>query len=206
MTDVIQVIAVIIISYLLGSLNFALILSQLIYKEDIRNYGSKNAGTTNMMRIYGKKAALFTIIGDITKGIIAIIISRIIWDASICPYVAGLACIIGHVLPVFYKFKGGKGVATGAAIVLMINPTIFLIMISIFILIVVFTKYVSLASCMTALSFPLLIYIIEINNTQQCVPILILSISMILLIIYKHRTNIKRLIKGQESKVNFKNK
>lgn len=206
MTDVIQVIAVIIVSYLLGSLNFALILSQLIYKEDIRNYGSKNAGTTNMMRIYGKKAALFTIIGDIAKGIIAIIISRIIWDTSICPYVAGLACIIGHVLPVFYKFKGGKGVATGAAIVLMINPIIFLIMISIFILIVVFTKYVSLASCMTALSFPLLIYIIEINNTQQCVPSLILSITMILLIIYKHRTNIKRLIKGQESKVNFKNK
>ncbi len=103
------------IGYLLGSFNFALILSRKMYKDDIRKHGSKNAGTTNMMRTYGSKAAGLTILGDMLKAVVAVILGALLMGLYFGGYAAALGCVVGHVFPVFFGFKGGKGVATAAA-------------------------------------------------------------------------------------------
>lgn len=195
------------IAYLLGSLNFALILSKRMYGEDIRNFGSKNAGTTNMARTYGKKAALLTILGDILKGIVAVIIGSFLMGATVGGYFAGLMCVIGHIFPVFYGFRGGKGVATAAAVILMVNYQIFIIMISLFILTVALTKYVSLGSCLAAAIFPLLTYnFVTVKLLPGSGLAFIFSFIMATLVICKHHTNIRRLANGEESKFSFKKK
>lgn len=199
------------VAYTLGSLNFALILSKRMYGEDIRDFGSKNAGTTNMARTYGKKAALFTILGDILKGIVAVIIGSFLMGATLGGYFAGLFCVIGHVFPVFYKFRGGKGVATAAAVILMTNYQVFLIMISLFILTVLLTRYVSLGSCLAAAIFPFLTYnFVTVPAAENGVPYggvaFILSMLMAILVISKHHTNLYRLFNGKESKFSFKKK
>lgn len=195
------------IAYTLGSLNFALILSKKMYGEDIREFGSKNAGTTNMARIYGKKAALFTILGDIFKGIVSVIIGSFLMGATLGGYFAGLMCVIGHVFPVFYGFRGGKGVATAAAVILMVNWQIFLIMISLFILTVVLTRYVSLGSCLAAAIFPFLTYnFVTVKGVPNGGFAFIFAFLMAILVICKHHTNLKRLANGQESKFSFKKK
>ncbi len=195
------------IAYTLGSLNFALILSKRMYGEDIREFGSKNAGTTNMARIYGKKAALFTILGDIFKGIVSVIIGSFLMGATLGGYFAGLMCVIGHVFPVFYGFRGGKGVATAAAVILMVNWQIFLIMISLFILTVVLTRYVSLGSCLAAAIFPFLTYnFVTVKGVPNGGFAFIFAFLMAILVICKHHTNLKRLANGQESKFSFKKK
>lgn len=193
------------IAYLLGSISFALIFSNLIYKEDIRKYGSKNAGATNMMRTYGWQIALLTLLGDALKGVIAVIIGNAICGSEVGGYLAGLFCIIGHILPVFAKFKGGKGVATGAGIVLILNPVIFFIMLIILVGTVTITKFVSLGSCLAALVFSVLTIVCQLNSNNN-IFIILCSIVMSAIIIWKHRTNIKRLLSGTESKISFKKK
>ncbi len=196
-------------AYVLGSLNFALILSKKMYGEDIREFGSKNAGTTNMARTYGKKAALLTILGDVLKGIVAVIIGSFAMGATLGGYMAGLFCIIGHIFPVFYGFRGGKGVATAAAVILVVNPMVFLIMISLFIITVLLTRYVSLGSCLAAGIFPLLTFYSRVN-VEKPLPFsgvaFLCSFVMAVLVICKHHTNLRRLINGQESKFAFKKK
>lgn len=199
------------VAYVLGSFNFALILSKRMYGEDIREFGSKNAGTTNMARIYGKKAALLTILGDILKGIVAVFAGSLFMGAILGGYVAGLFCVIGHVFPVFYKFKGGKGVATAAAVILMVNYQVFIIMISLFILTVLLTRYVSLGSCLAAAIFPFLTYnFVTVPAAKNGVPYggvaFIISMLMAILVICKHHTNLYRLFNGKESKFSFKKK
>lgn len=208
MLENIQISAILVaslIAYLLGSINFALVLSKLVFKEDVRKYGSKNAGATNMLRTYGWQIALLTLLGDALKGVIAVVIGNYIMGANIGGYIAGLFCIIGHVLPIFSKFKGGKGVATGAGVVLVINPVIFFIMLVILMGTVVFTKYVSLGSCLAALSFSVLTIIYQINAENNFF-IVLCSIVMSTIIIWKHHTNIRRLVNGTESKISFKKK
>ena len=197
------------VAYVLGSLNFALILSKKMYGEDIREHGSKNAGTTNMARTYGKKAALLTILGDVLKGIVAVIVGAFLMGATLGGYVAGLFCIIGHVFPVFYGFRGGKGVATAAAVILVVNPLVFLVMISLFVITVLLTRYVSLGSCLAAAIFPLLTFYsrVAVENPLPFSGVAFLcSFAMAVLVICKHHTNIKRLANGQESKFSFKKK
>lgn len=197
------------IAYLLGSLNFALILSKKMYGEDIRSYGSKNAGTTNMMRTYGKKAAILTILGDILKGIFAVIIGSFIMGYGLGGSTAGLFCVIGHVFPLFYGFRGGKGVATSAAVILVLNPTVFLIMISVFLITVILTRYISLGSCLAAALFPFLTYhnrlAVEPEERLPYAGIAFLcSFVMAILVICKHHENLRRLANGRESKFSFK--
>ena len=146
---ILGVLVSIIIPYLLGSLNFAIIISAKQYKQDIRSFGLKNAGMTNMMRTYGKKAAGLTLIGDALKAIVACAVGYLMLGYIGC-YIAGLFCVIGHMFPVFYKFKGGKGVVTGAMAILMGDPITFAIILLIFIIIVAFTRYISLGSIMSA--------------------------------------------------------
>ena len=198
--NILNIVLTIIVSYLLGSISFSLVLSKLIHKDDIRKYGSKNAGATNMLRTYGWKLALFTVLGDMLKGIAAVVVGNLLIGNNFGGYIAGLACILGHMFPIFFKFKGGKGVATGAAIVLSVNPTAFFIVFTAFVLCVVITKYVSLGSCVGATAFPLL----TIMNCPNNIVTITCAIVIASLIIWRHRGNIKRIVNQTESKITFK--
>jgi len=194
------------VGYVLGSLNFALILSKKMYGEDIRTHGSKNAGTTNMMRTYGKKAAILTILGDILKGIVAVVIGCFAMGAVLGGYLAGLFCVVGHVFPVFYGFKGGKGVATAAAVILVLDPFVFLCVLCVFLITVVISRYISLGSVLSAAVFPLLTYYryFGTNSYIQYKGFAFLfSFLMALIVILKHRSNLSRLAHGTESKFSF---
>ena len=191
-----------VIAYLLGSLNFAIIISGRTYKQDIRDFGSKNAGMTNMMRTYGKKAAALTLLGDMLKAIVAGLIGYAVLG-QLGAYVAGTACVIGHMYPVFYKFKGGKGVVTTAASVLMCNPFVFLILLVCFIAIVAGTRYISLGSVMCMLIYPFILSGIDTWLVGGC-PYVLFALLISVLVIFKHRENIKRLRAGKENKFSFK--
>jgi glycerol-3-phosphate acyltransferase PlsY len=195
---------IIAVAYVLGSLNFAIIISGKTYKQDIRNYGSKNAGMTNMMRTYGKKAAVLTLLGDAAKAAVAALVGYTVLG-HMGAYIAGFSCVLGHMFPVFYKFKGGKGVVTAAVSILMCNPLVFLIVILIFVIIVGFTKYISLGSIMCALMYPFILNAIDRFFHGGCPIYAVLSSLLIsVLLLYKHRENFKRLREGKESKFSFK--
>ncbi len=191
------------VSYLLGSLNFAIILSKKEYNQDIRTFGSKNAGMTNMMRTYGKKAAALTLLGDTLKAVVAALIGYVL--LGMCgAYIAGLFCIIGHMFPVYYGFRGGKGVVTAATSMLMCDPLVFLILITCFVLIVLATKYISLGSIMCMLLYPIVLDRVTKLFTGHTSPFIIFSILIAALVIVKHHENIKRLLEGKENKFSFK--
>ena len=190
-------------AYLLGSLNFAIILSKKEYNQDIRAFGSKNAGMTNMMRTYGKKAAILTLLGDALKAVVAALIGYVL--LGMCgAYIAGLFCIIGHMFPVYYGFRGGKGVVTAATSMLMCDPLVFLILFLIFVLIVLATKYISLGSVMCMLLYPIVLDRVTKLFTGHTSPFIIFSILIAALVIVKHHENIKRLLAGKENKFSFK--
>ena len=203
-----------ILSYLLGSLNFGVILSNTVKKEDVRESGSGNAGTTNMMRTYGKTLGLLTIAGDILKVMVAIWIAFKIMDveelkatldnASDYPQVvlksfAGLFAVLGHIFPCFFKFKGGKGVATSGGMVIMIDWRIALILIIIFALTILITKYVSLGSILMAVFYPVFIGIFY----KDIILVLIATVFTIIVVV-AHRENVKRLINHTENKIGQK--
>ena len=197
-----------VIAYLLGSLNFAIIISGKQYRQDIRQYGSKNAGMTNMMRTYGKKAAGLTLLGDALKAAVSCLIGYAV-AGQYGAYIAGLFCILGHVFPIYYHFKGGKGVVTAAVTILMCNPIVFLILFTIFVIIVLATKYISLGSVMCMLLYPIVLDRIErshlLNETPpEASPYVLFAFLMMLLIVFKHWENIKRLMQGKENKFSFK--
>ena len=189
-------------AYLLGSINFAIIISGKKYKQDIRDHGSKNAGMTNMMRTYGKRAAALTLLGDALKAAVAGLVGYAILG-QLGAYLAGCGCVFGHVFPLYYKFKGGKGVVTAAVSVLMCNPFVFLILFSLFVIIVLFTRYISLGSVMCMLIYPFLLNAIDTWLIGGC-PYVLFAMFISLLIIFKHKDNIMRLRQGTESKFSFK--
>lgn len=200
--------AMTIVPYLLGSCNFALIISKRYYHEDIRSFGSGNAGMTNMLRTYGKKAGALTLIADMLKAVVSVLIGRLVFGV-IGAYVAGLACMIGHVFPVFYKFKGGKGVASAAIVILMTNWKVGLVLILIFVILVAFTKFISLGSVMSMLLYPLILD--RMNGiVWQRYPapslVMLFALLMSVLVVWKHVPNIKRLLKGTENKLSFSKK
>ena len=193
------------IAYLIGSINFAIIFSKKFAGFDVREKGSKNAGTTNVLRTVGKGAAALTLICDILKGVVAVLIAMLaakIWqgtDIEILKYLAGLFAIIGHTFPVYYGFKGGKGVATALGILLIVNPQIGIICLSFALIIMIATRWVSLGSILAATLFPILT-IFMVNNIGAK----IISILIGVLVIFNHRSNITRLKNGTESKLSFK--
>lgn len=200
-TTIAMYLLVAVIAYALGSLNFGIIISKLIYKDDIRKYGSGNAGTTNMLRTFGKKAAIGTIVGDALKVVVAIVIANfLVGEIMGGGYVAGLCAIIGHVYPAYYGFKGGKGVVTAAITILMLNPGIFLVELTVFIVVVAIWRYISLGSIITAALYPMITYAAYKGPSVQFVFALLIAIFIIVL----HRTNIQRLIDGKENKLSFK--
>lgn len=200
---VISAVVVMVAAYLLGSINFAIIISGKQYKQDIRQFGSKNAGMTNMMRTYGKKAAGFTLLGDALKAVVSCLIGYALLG-HLGSYIAGLFCIVGHIFPVFYKFKGGKGVVTTAIAILMCDPFVFLVLIVLFVIIVAFTKYISLGSVICVMLYPILLDRFSKLFSGASTPYAVFAIIIAILVVAKHWTNIKRLMQGKESKFSFK--
>ena len=200
-----------IIAYLIGSVNFSVILSKKMAGFDVREKGSGNAGTTNMLRSVGKKAAALTLICDILKGIVAILIAMFIgWafqveNQSLLVQIAGIAVVIGHTFPVFFGFKGGKGVATSLGILIMSNWQIGLICLVFGVILIVLTRMVSLGSCAAAVLFPVLtLFITENYIVTQGSGYLIYSIILAAIVLFNHRSNIKRILAGKENKISFK--
>ena len=197
------ILVTVIAAYLLGSLNFAIIISGKKYKQDIRSYGSKNAGMTNMMRTYGKKAAGITLLGDALKAVVSALVGYAMLG-YFGAYLAGLFCIIGHMFPVYYHFKGGKGVVTAAVSILMCNPIVFLILFVLFVLIVLATRYISVGSIMCMLLYPIVLDRIYKWMYGEPCGYIIFAVLMTVLIVVKHYENIGRLLHGTESKFSFK--
>ena len=198
------------IGYLLGSINTAVILSKAVYKKDIRLQGSGNAGMTNMQRIYGKKAALFTFMGDFCKGIAAVLLGKLLLHAGgfasvdgAC--IAGAFAVIGHNWPVYFGFKGGKGVLTAFSVMIIIAPLPTLIAFGIFVITVLLTKYVSLGSIIAAASLPVVSYFLgdALCSISGISAVFFISLFVAVMLIARHHANIGRLIKGTESKLNL---
>ena len=201
---ILSAICAIVIPYLLGSINFSIIISKKQYNQDIRDFGSQNAGMTNMMRTYGSKAAGLTLLGDALKAVVAGLLGYVGFGQN-GAYFAGLFCILGHLFPVFFRFRGGKGVVTAAMTVLMCNPFVFLILLILFVIIVLFSKYISLGSVMCILIYPVLLNRIDkIFFGVNAMPYHAIAILIAILIVFKHIENIKRLMNGTERKFSFK--
>lgn len=206
-----------VIAYLIGSINFSVIISKRVAGYDVREKGSGNAGTTNMLRNIGKEAAVVTLVCDILKGVVAIIIAlivgKLIKDFNNTQYlvqIAAVMVVIGHTFPIFFGFKGGKGVATSLGVLLLINWKIGLICLVFALVLMAVTRMVSLGSISAAVLFPILILFIDKNPdtahfiTEETKGYFIFSIILALIVCFNHRENIKRIISGNENKVSFK--
>lgn len=206
---------VLIMAYLIGSINFSVILSKKIAGFDVREKGSGNAGTTNMLRTVGKKAALITLVCDILKGVVPVLLAILIGNISnhfganiridYLAQTAGIATIIGHTFPIFFGFKGGKGVASSLGLILIINWQIGLICLVFALLVMALTRMVSLGSITAAILFAVLT-IFNISSQFYVVQgnYVIFGIVLACVVIFNHRSNIKRIITGTENKLSFK--
>lgn len=197
---VLSVIVCIVVPYFLGSLNFSVILSGKLYKEDVRSKGSGNAGSTNMLRNYGKKAAGLTLLGDALKTVVSCSFGILVYGVY-GAYLAGLFCILGHMFPAYFKFKGGKGIVCLAVMILMTDWRVFLILFIIFLVIVLGTKYVSLGSVIGAMLYPIVLNRINTGTGNPVRSVEVIAILVAILIVFMHRENIKRLYQGKESKL-----
>ena len=205
----IENIIVAIIAYLIGSINFSVILSKKMAGFDVREKGSGNAGTTNMLRAVGKKAAAITLICDILKGVVAILIAMFIGNmvetsnVALLVQIAGVAVILGHTFPVFFKFKGGKGVATSLGVLILSNWQTGLICLVFALILMALTQMVSVGSIAAAILYPVLTLFIRENYIVEGY-YFIYSIILDVIIVYNHRENVKRLLNGTENKISFK--
>ncbi|WP_414046490.1 glycerol-3-phosphate 1-O-acyltransferase PlsY [Macrococcus equi] len=183
-------------AYLIGSIPTGLIIGKVFYHKDIRQHGSGNLGATNTFRILGKKAGIFVTIFDVLKGTISALFPFILHQ-DIHPILVGLAAVIGHVYPIYLKFKGGKAVATSAGVILGTNPVLFLIIAVIFFTLLFSTKMVSLTSILTSIAN----FIGSLFFDDKV--FMAISFVIMIVIIVRHRSNIERIMNGTESKVNF---
>lgn len=198
-------------AYLIGSINFAILISRAFYGKDVRNYGSNNAGMTNVFRTFGKVPAIITFVGDFVKGIVSVLICNILFfsflkieSPSYASGLIGMCALLGHVFPIFYKFKGGKGVSVSAGVLLSVDWTVFICVVLIFVLVFFISKIISLSSVISAFTYP-------IFTLVKCLIIDELLIDSIIcvffafvissIIVFMHRANIKRLLNGNEPKI-----
>ena len=205
-----------VVAYLIGSVNFSIIISKKMAGFDVREKGSGNAGTTNMLRSVGKKAAAITLICDILKGVISIVIAIIVGniaknlDRELLLQIAGIAVVLGHTFPIFFGFKGGKGVATSLGVLLISNWQIGLICLVFAVVLMALTRMVSLGSCAAAVLFPVLTLFINQHYTvltdgKSGRVYFVYSVILAIIVLYNHRSNIKRILNGTENKLSFKN-
>lgn len=188
-----------IFSYGLGSLSFAIIISKFMKMEDPRSYGSKNAGATNVMRSGNKKAAILTLTGDVLKGLIIVIIARYLFrgltDGAAIIAICGILVVLGHIYPLFFKFRGGKGVATAIGVILGFNFYLALLLIFTWLIVFKIYKTSSLAAIIANVLAPIYAYLLMGNNSYFGATLVIACF-----ILYKHKANIIRIFKRQEHK------
>lgn len=200
-----------ILAYAIGSINFSVIISRKVAGFDVREKGSGNAGSTNVLRSVGVKAAVITLICDILKGVISVVIAVILGnivkniDKALLVQIAGIFVILGHTFPIFFEFKGGKGVATSLGVLLITNWKIGLICLVFALVIIIATRMVSVGSIGAAVLFPILTLFIRENFIVEAVGLkyLLFSIIIAILVIFNHRENIKRIMNGTENKLTF---
>lgn len=203
-----------IIAYLLGSISFSVIFTKKLAGFDVREKGSGNAGSTNVLRTAGKKTALLTLICDILKGVVAVLIALLIGNIinaddrtkATLIQVAGILVVIGHTFPVFFGFRGGKGVATALGVLLTINWQIGLICLIFALILMAGSKMVSLGSVAAAILFPVLCIFLSQNSLVPGFNFsyTVFGIIMACIVVYNHRSNIKRILEGKENKLSFK--
>ena len=204
-------IVIALIAYAIGSINFSVIFSRKFAGFDIREKGSGNAGSTNMLRSVGKKAALITLVCDVLKGIIAIVIAYIfsrIWkdaNGALLVQIAAICVVIGHTYPIFFEFRGGKGVATSLGVLICINWQIGLLCLVFALVIMAITRMVSAGSVTAAILFPILT-LFKVGEKFFIVSgnYFIFSIILAIIVIFNHRENVKRILEGKENKLSFK--
>ncbi|MGE5329682.1 MAG: glycerol-3-phosphate 1-O-acyltransferase PlsY [Deltaproteobacteria bacterium] len=197
---IIKYIVTIIIGYLIGSISSAIIVARLVKNVDIRTMGSGNAGATNVLRTLGKGPAALVLVGDALKGVIAVLIGQLIFGNQLGAVLGGFLAVVGHNWPIFFDFKGGKGILTSASVILMITPKIGLVVVLFAILVIALTRYVSLGSMSGAILYPVIVIVMDGKTTS----LVVFSILIALLAIYRHKNNIKRLKDGTETKIGEK--
>ncbi len=205
-----------VIAYLIGSINFSVIISKKMAGFDVREKGSGNAGSTNVLRTVGKKAAALTLVCDILKGVVSVLIALLVGliagesaNSAIVVEIAALAVVIGHTFPVFFGFRGGKGVATSLGVILIVNWKIGLICLVFALSLMALTRIVSLGSISASVLFAVLTIFIRdsyIGGIEFDFSFIIFGILLAALVIYNHRSNLKRIINGTENKLSFKKK
>ena len=213
---VLAVVLMAVVSYLIGCANFAIIISKLLYHKDIRDYGSGNAGMTNIARTFGKFPAVLVTIGDFAKGAIALLLGHLLvmtvggtGSFTDFPfygeYIVAFFVMMGHCFPVFYGFRGGKGILVSAGVILILNPWMLLVLLAIFLVVFLTTKIVSAGSITVAVSYPILTLIFGlINHTETVLWDTLVALILGGLVVFFHRANIKRLLNGTESRFGSK--
>lgn len=191
-------------AYLLGSIPFGLLLARAFGRGDVRKVGSGNIGATNVARAAGLLAGIFTLVLDAAKGAGAVLLAeKLANDSATWMMIAAFAALLGHCFPVWLKFKGGKGVATAAGIFLVLSPLACLAAVLLFLLVVIFWRYISLGSVSSAAAMPLLIYFLWAPRHAPPPAVTVGAVAAALVIIYKHRGNLQRLVEGAEPKFSF---
>lgn len=196
--DIFKIFAIVIVSYLLGCLSLSIFLSKRLYGKDVRSCGSGNAGATNMARVYGMKMGILTLLADAAKAIAAMLIGAgLLGDTGVC--IAGCSCLVGHCFPAFHSFKGGKGVSVGAAVVFFIDARAGFISAAVFFFTAILSRRVSLGSLCAAVG-------IFVSSLLLRLPVskVILALFTMIIVVARHKENIKRLIKGEEPEFRIK--
>ncbi len=199
-------VCVVVLAYLLGSLSFAVIVSKAMHLDDPRSYGSGNPGATNVLRSGNKRAAIFTLLLDAVKGVVAVLVARFMaerlgyGDGVVA--LAGLASFLGHLYPVFFRFQGGKGVATAAGVLLALNWMVGLVCLGTWLVVAILTRYSSLAAVVTAVLAPVCFHSMYGRDSPVVGAVAVMSV----LLIWRHRANISKLLNGTESKLGSKAK
>lgn len=205
-------IVIAIVAYAIGSISFSVIFSRKFAGFDVREKGSGNAGSTNVLRTVGKKAAILTLICDALKGVVAILAAIVAAnivkeaDGALLVQIASIAVILGHTFPIFFEFRGGKGVATSLGVLLMVNWQIGLICLVFALVVMALSRMVSAGSVLAAVLFPILTLFLGGKNFIIPGNYFIFSIIMALIVMFNHRTNIGRILNGTENKLSFKKK
>ena len=225
-----QIIATVIVAYLLGSINFAIIITNIVNKgKDIRTMGSGNAGFTNVLRSVGKVPAIFTIVFDFVKAVIAVIVGGILFGmivgdsirsaeiACYGRYLAGLCCMLGHMFPVYFGFRGGKGVVTVSALMAVAEWRVFCVVLGVFLIVFILTKIISLGSLIGAVCYPIVTFIFTFfvdyrpslqtempHSVNYVIISTLFTLFISICVIVKHGENIKRLVNGTEKKITAK--
>ena len=197
------------VSYLLGSINTAILLSKYVFRDDVRRHGSGNAGTTNVLRTYGRGAAGITFFGDSLKGVLAVVVACLLFGAPqtearylfliTATYMAAFCCILGHVFPCFSQFRGGKGFATMAGVILVLNPFLFVILFAVYVPMVLCSHYISLSSVVAALFYPMMLSLVDRVVTGYGIHVLF-AMAIAVLVTWAHRGNLRRIFDGNERK------